>query len=367
MKYDLLIVGTGLYGSVIAWRAKQKGLRCLVLEKRPNLGGNIYDEKQKGILIHRYGPHIFHTNDDEVWSFICQFAEFNHFRYMPMAHYKKALFNLPFNMNTFYQLFKLCTPTEVRHQITKEISEYSTSTPRNLEEQAISLVGNSIYQILIKGYTQKQWGRDPKELPSFIIKRLPVRYTFDNNYFNDSHQGIPKEGYTSIIKKMLEDIEVHTNVDFLKKKTEYLKMAKAIVYTGSIDAYFDYQLGYLQYRSLRFEDTWYEEENHQGCAVINETAVEIPYTRSIEHKHFLFGQQSHTLVTREYPIEWKPGLEAYYPINDELNSNLLKNYKKLAENEQRTHFGGRLGDYQYYDMDTVIRKALNVDIEKLLL
>lgn len=362
--YDLLIVGSGLYGSVIAYRARQKGLRCLVLEKRNHAGGNVYQEEKEGILIHRYGPHIFHTKHEEVWNFVNQFVHFNHFRYMPLAKYKGKLYNLPFNMHTFYQLFGVHTPEEVQCHIAEEVRKEGITAPRNLEEKAISLVGRTIYEHLIKGYTEKQWGRSATELPAFIIERLPVRYTFDNNYFNDPYQGIPVEGgYNKLIECLLEGTEVRLNTHFLSHREEYEKLACKIVYTGPMDAFYDYRYGRLEYRGLRFEDTLYPCENYQGCAAINETDAAVPYTRSIEHKHFEFGTQPTTIVTREYPQEWHEGAEPFYPISDERNTALFNRYKELADQETNVLFGGRMGDYRYYDMDMVIRKALEVEVE----
>ncbi len=365
--YDLLIVGSGLYGSVIAYRARQKGLRCLVLEKRNHVGGNVYQEEKEGILIHRYGPHIFHTKHAEVWNFVNHFVRFNHFRYTPLARYKGQLYNLPFNMHTFYQIFGVHSPEEMKHCIEEEVNKEIIIEPKNLEEKAISLVGRTIYEYLIKGYTEKQWGRTAKELPAFIIERLPVRYMFDNNYFNDPYQGIPIGGYNKLIQGLLESIEVRLNTDFLFYRDEYEKIAHQIVYTSSIDAFYDYRYGHLEYRSLRFEDTLYSYENHQGCAAINETDIAVPYTRTIEHKHFEFGTQPVTIVTREYPVEWHEGVEPFYPISDERNITLFNHYRELADQETNVMFGGRMGDYRYYDMDTVIRKALEVDFYKLFL
>lgn len=361
--YDLIIVGSGLYGSIIAYRAKQMGLRCLVLEKRSHAGGNLYQKEIGEIRIHRYGPHIFHTKNEEVWKFVSRFVEFNHFRYSPLAHYKGKLYNLPFNMHTFYQLFGTATPKEARKRIKEELQKEPFKSPRNLEEKAISLIGRTLYEHLVKGYTEKQWGRPANELPSFIIERLPVRYTYDNNYYNDPYQGIPIEGYGKLINELLKNIEVRLNTDFVLCKSEYKTLCRRIVYTGSIDAYYEYCYGYLQYRSLRFEDTLYQEEDHQGCAAINETDVTVPYTRSIEHKHFEFGTQPVTIVTREYPEEWKEGAEPFYPINNPKNTEMFNRYKILAQQETHTLFGGRLADYQYYDMDTVVQKALEQDLD----
>ncbi len=366
-RYDLLIVGSGLYGSILAYRARKKGLRCLVVEKRNHKGGNIFTEEKEGIRIHRYGPHIFHTKHPEVWNFVNQFVRFNHFRYCPLARYGGKLYNLPFNMHTFYQLYGLSTPQEVRLHIEKEVQNESFSEPRNLEEKAISLVGRTIYESLIKGYTEKQWGRSAKELPAFIIERLPIRYTFDNNYFNDPYQGIPVGGYQPLIEALLEGVEVRLCSDYLHHREMYDTVSRGIVYTGPMDAFYKYKFGHLEYRSLRFEDQLYEIDNYQGCAAINETDGKVPFTRSIEHKHFEFGTQPVTVVTREFPDEWKIGSEPFYSISDPRNNALFARYKALADREVRVLFGGRMADYQYYDMDVVIRKALEVDFEKILM
>lgn len=365
--YDLLIVGSGLYGAVVAYRAKQAGLRCLVVEKRNHVGGNVYQEEKEGILIHRYGPHIFHTKKEDVWNFVNRFVRFNHFRYCPLARYKGRLYNLPFNMHTFYQLFGTATPEEARKHIEQEIQKEIFEMPRNLEEKAISLIGRTVYESLIKGYTEKQWGRPAHELPAFIIERLPVRYVYDNNYFNDPYQGIPIGGYGKLIEGLLEGTEVLLDTDFLEHREECIALCRGIVYTGPIDAYYGYCFGHLQYRTLRFEDIFYEQDNYQGCAAINETGAEVPYTRTIEHKHFEFGTQPVTVITREYPGEWTEGAEAFYPVNDAENHALFNRYKTLAEKEKRVLFGGRMGDYRYYDMDTVIGKALEVDFEKIIM
>lgn len=364
--YDLLIVGSGLYGSVIAYRAWKQGLRCLVLEKRNHTGGNTYTEEQEGILVHKYGPHIFHTKHEEVWNFVNRFVRFNHFRYTPLAHYKGKLYNLPFNMHTFYQLFGATTPEEAKRRIEEEVRQEAFLEPRNLEEKAISLVGRTIYEHLIKGYTEKQWGRPAKELPAFIIERLPIRYIFDNNYFNDPYQGIPIGGYQKLTDALLEGAEVRLNTDYLANCEEYNTLSRGIIYTGPIDAFYDYQYGDLQYRGLRFEHTLYHMENYQGCAGINETDSAVPYTRRIEHKHFEFGTQPVTIVTREYSEEWKKGAEPFYAINDDRNTALYNRYKALADRETRVLFGGRMGDYKYYDMQQVIQKALNADFGKVL-
>ncbi len=359
MKYDYLIVGSGLYGAICAHELKKQGYNVLVIEKRNHIAGNIYTEDYKGIQVHNYGAHIFHTNNKLVWDYINSFAEFNRFTNSPLAFYKGKLFNLPFNMNTFYQLWGVKKPIEAQQKILEQKKSYHIENPKNLEEQAISLIGKDIYEILIKGYTEKQWGRKATDLPPFIINRLPVRFTFDNNYFNDKYQGIPKGGYTKIIEKMLEGIDVKLNSDFFANKQEYLLLAKKIIYTGPIDKFYDYRFGALEYRSLYFENEVINESNYQGNAVINYTDFDIPYTRIIEHKHFDYVETEHTVITKEYPRDWKIGDEAYYPINDDLNSNLYIKYKELADREEQIYFGGRLADYRYYDMHHIIEKALN--------
>ena len=355
--YDYLIVGSGLFGAVFTREAKRAGKSVLVLERRDHVGGNVYCEERDGINIHKYGAHIFHTSDEDVWAYVNQFVTFNNFINSPVANYQGHLYNLPFNMNTFRELWDIVTPAQAK-AIIAEQRKAITGEPQNLEEQAISLVGTDIYTKLIKGYTEKQWGRSCTELPAFIIKRLPVRYTFDNNYFNDRYQGIPVGGYNKLIEALLDGIEVRTGVDFLKDRVAYQAMAKKIVYTGSIDEYFGYKLGQLEYRGLRFETERLEEENHQGVAVVNYTEREIPYTRIIEHKHFEFGTQPVTYITREYPADWHPGEEAYYPVNNECNQSLYQQYAALAKQEPNTIFGGRLAEYKYYDMDDVIKSAL---------
>ena len=356
--YNYLIVGSGLFGAVFAHEAKKRGKSVLVLEKRNHTGGNIYCEEKDGIRIHTYGPHIFHTDDKEVWEYVNQFVEFNHFVLSPVANYKGELYNLPFNMNTFSKMWSVTTPAEAAAKIAEQ-RNVICGEPENLEEQAISLVGTDIYEKLIKGYTEKQWGRSCKELPAFIIRRLPVRYTFDNNYFNDRYQGIPMDGYNKLIEALLGGIEVRLGVDYNQCRGEYVDCAETVVYTGMIDAYFNNCLGQLEYRGLRFETKRLEEENYQGVAVMNYTEREIPYTRSIEHKHFEFGKQPVTWVTKEYPAEWKPGEEAYYPVNDERNQTLYSQYAELAQKEKNVIFSGRLAEYKYYDMDDVIRSALD--------
>lgn len=356
--YDYLIVGSGLYGAVFAHEMKKAGRSVLVLEKREHTGGNVYCQEKEGINIHVYGAHIFHTDDREVWEYVQQFVEFNNYANSPVANYKGELYNLPFNMNTFSKMWGVVTPKEAAAKIAEQRKAVS-GEPRNLEEQAISLIGTDIYTKLIKGYTEKQWGRSCRELPAFIIKRLPVRYTFDNNYFNDRYQGIPIGGYNKLIAGLLEGVEVRTGVDYNECREEYADVARHVVYTGAIDAYFDYQLGQLEYRGLRFETERLEEINHQGVAVMNYTERQVPYTRVIEHKHFEFGTQPVTYITREYPADWQPGQPAYYPVNDAKNQALYERYAQLAVGEKHVIFGGRLAEYKYYDMDDVIRSALN--------
>lgn len=357
MNYDYLIVGSGLYGAVFAHEAAKAGKKCLVVEKRDHVAGNIYTEKQEGIDVHRYGAHIFHTSNKAVWDYVNEFASFNNFVNSPVANFKGEIYNMPFNMNTFAKMFGISTPAQAKAVLDEQRAEIK-GEPRNLEEQAISLVGCQVYEKLVKGYTEKQWGRDCSELPSFIIRRLPVRFTYDNNYFNDRYQGIPEEGYTAMIEKMLEGIEVRTGVNFLEHREELLAVADKVIYTGPIDEYYDYSLGHLQYRSLRFESELLDEENYQGVAVVNYTDRETPYTRVIEHKHFNFGKQPKTVITREYPAEWQEGMEPYYPVNNEENSTLYEKYAALAEKEQKIRFGGRLGLYKYFDMDKVVEAAL---------
>lgn len=363
--YDYLVVGSGLFGAVFAHEARTHGKSVLVVEKRPNVGGNIYTEEIEGINVHKYGAHIFHTNSRKIWNFVNQFAEFNRFTNSPIANYKGELYSLPFNMYTFNKMWGVITPEEALTKIEEQRKEIAHE-PQNLEEQAISLVGRDVYEKLIKGYTEKQWGRDCKDLPAFIIKRLPVRLTFDNNYFNALYQGIPVDGYTHLVGNMLEGIEVMTNVDYLENKEEFDKLANKVVYTGPIDAYFNYELGYLEYRSVRFETEVLDTPNFQGNAAVNYTDRETPWTRIIEHKWFEFGKDKDgndlptTVISREYSSEWKPGDEPYYPINDQKNSLLFSEYQKLAEKEMNTIFGGRLGNYKYYDMDQVIAAALSI-------
>ena len=360
MKYDYLIVGAGPFGAVFAHEAKKRGKRVLVIDKRSHTGGNMYCEKVEGINVHKYGAHIFHTSNKEVWDYVNQFCTFNNYINSPIANYKDEIYNLPFNMNTFNKLWGVVTPQEAKEKIENQVKESNITEPKNLEEQAISLVGKDIYEKLIKGYTEKQWGRRCTELPAFIIKRLPVRYTYDNNYFNDKYQGIPEGGYNVIFDKLLEGIDVELNVDFFDKKGELLQKADKIVFTGMIDQYFDYQYGVLEYRSLRFEHETLDEENHQGNAVVNYNEREVPYTRIIEHKHFEFGKQPKTVITREYPAEWKRGDEPYYPVNNEKNAEIFRKYQELAEKEKNVIFGGRLADYRYYDMHHVFERVLEV-------
>ena len=363
-KYDYILVGSGLYSGVFAWFAKQKGKKCLVLEKRDHIGGNVYCENTEGIHVHKYGAHIFHTSNKEVWQFVNSLAEFNRYTNSPVANYKGEMYNMPFNMNTFSKMWNISTPAEAK-KIIEEQKKEIPGEPKNLEEQAISLVGREIYEKLVKGYTEKQWGRDCTALPAFIIKRLPVRYTYDNNYFNDLYQGIPIGGYNVIIDRLFEGCDIETGVDYLEKKEYYDGLGEKIVYTGTIDAYYKYQFGKLEYRSLRFESEVLDEENHQGVAVVNYTDRETPYTRIIEHKHFEFGTQPKTVITREYPVTWQEGMEPYYPVNDEKNQALYQKYAKLAEKEEHVIFGGRLGEYKYYDMDKVIASAMACAKEEL--
>lgn len=376
MKYDYLVVGAGLFGAIFAYEANKAGKKVLVIDRRPHVGGNIYTEEVEGIQVHKYGAHIFHTSDKEVWDYIQQFAEFNRYTNCPVARYKDELYNLPFNMNTFSKMWGIKTPEEAKEIIDRQIKEAGIKEPANLEEQAISLVGRDIYEKLIKGYTEKQWGKRASELPSFIIRRLPVRYVYDNNYFNDQYQGIPIGGYTQIIEKMLEGVEVRLDVDFFEDREILESEADHIVFTGMIDAFYDYCYGELEYRSLRFETETLDMENYQGNAVVNYTEYEIPYTRIIEHKHFEYGCQGgygntgtpaiqKTVITREYPAAWEKGAQPYYPMNDEKNNALYERYRELAEKEEHVIFGGRLGMYRYYDMHQVIAEALKCVKENL--
>ncbi len=357
--YDYLIVGAGLFGAVFAHEAKKRGKKCLVIDKRNHVAGNIYTEEVDGIQVHKYGAHIFHTSDEKVWAYVNQFAHFNHYINSPVAVYQDEIYNMPFNMNTFSRMWKVKTPAEAKAKIQSQIRELNLPPePRNLEEQALSLVGKDVYEKLVKGYTEKQWGRDCRDLPAFIIKRLPLRFVYDNNYFNDPHQGIPEEGYTKMVEAMLEGTEVWLHTDYFKLIEKNPDLAEKTVFTGMIDAYYQYRLGVLEYRSLRFEEERLACENYQGNAVVNYTEREVPYTRIIEHKHFNFGKQPVTVITREYPRTWTRGEEPYYPINDERNNRLFARYRGLAEQEKNVIFGGRLGMYQYYDMDKVIAAAL---------
>jgi len=366
MKYDYLIVGAGLYGAVFAHELKKAGKRCLVIDRRDHIAGNIYTREISGINVHQYGAHIFHTSDREVWEYVNQFAEFNHYVNSPVAIYKDEIYNLPFNMNTFSRMWGVRTPKEAKEKIARQVAELGITEPKNLEEQALSLVGTDVYTKLVKGYTEKQWGRDCRELPAFIIRRLPCRFTYDNNYFSDRWQGIPIGGYTKMVEKMLEGVEVRLNTDYFDLIKAEPDIAQKIVYTGCIDEFFGYRFGALQYRSVRFETEELDEENYQGNAVVNYTEREVPYTRVIEHKHFEFGQQPTTVISREYSAEWKPGLEPYYPVNDEKNVALYQQYKKLADQQGNVIFGGRLGQYRYYDMDKVIKAAFQ-DIKNELI
>ena len=356
--YDYLIVGAGLYGAVFARQAADAGKKVLVVDKRDHIAGNIYCENVEGINVHKYGAHIFHTSDKKIWDYMNQFAEFNNYINSPVAVYKDELYNLPFNMNTFSKMWNIRTPQEAKEIIEKQRKETGITDPQNLEEQALFLGGKDIYEKLIKGYTEKQWGRKCTELPAFIIKRLPFRFVYDNNYFNDRYQGIPVGGYTAIVEKMLEGTEVRTGIDFFEFRKENPEIAEKIIFTGMIDEYYDYKLGVLEYRSVRFEQERYEMENYQGNAVVNYTDREVPYTRIIEHKHFEYGKQPVTIISKEYSSEWHKGDEPYYPVNNEKNNSLYEKYRQLAESENNVIFGGRLGNYKYYDMDKVIAAAL---------
>ena len=359
-KYDYLIVGAGLFGAVFAHEAKEAGKTCLVIDKRNHIAGNIYTDKVKDIDVHQYGAHIFHTSNETVWNYVNRFAKFNRYTNSPVANYKGEIYNMPFNMNTFNKLWGVVTPQEAQAKIEEQKAAYHVENPQNLEEQAISLIGPDVYTKLVKGYTEKQWGKRATELPSFIIKRLPVRFTYDNNYFNDDYQGIPVEGYTKMIERMLDGVEVKLEEDFLKNREAFMEQADKIVYTGMIDEYYNYCYGELEYRSLNFETEVLEGvENYQGNAVVNYTEYEVPYTRIIEHKHFTYGTQPDTVITREYPKTWSKGDEPYYPMNDEKNLNLYEKYTELAAKEGNVIFGGRLGMYKYYDMDDTIEAALS--------
>ncbi len=355
--YDYVLVGSGLYAGVFAWYAAKAGKTCLVVEKRNHIGGNVYCQNMEGIHVHKYGAHIFHTSNRKVWDFVNSLAEFNRYTNSPVANYKGQMYNMPFNMNTFSRMWGISTPAQAKEIIERQRAEI-TGEPKNLEEQAISLVGREIYEKLVKGYTEKQWGRDCRDLPAFIIRRLPVRYTYDNNYFNDLYQGIPIGGYNVIIEKLFAGCDVELGKDYLENKEYYDSLGDRVVYTGPIDAYYGWRFGKLEYRSLRFETEVLDEENHQGVAVVNYTDRETPYTRIIEHKHFEFGTQEKTVITREYPVTWEEGMEPYYPVNDEKNQALYQKYAALASGEEKVRFGGRLGEYKYYDMDKVIASAM---------
>ena len=359
-EFDYLIVGAGLFGATFARRAMDSGKKCLVVDRRSHIAGNAYTEKVEGIDVHRYGAHIFHTSDREVWDYLSRFTSFNHYVNSPVANYRGKLYNLPFNMNTFYQIFGVTTPAEAMAKIEEEKRLAGVGEPKNLEEQAKSLVGDTIYRILVKDYTQKQWGRSCEELPSFIIRRLPVRFTFDNNYFSDPCQGIPENGYTAMVEKMLEGAEVLLNTDYLADREHLSEKAAKTLYTGCIDEFFGYCFGNLEYRTVRFETETLNEKNHQGVAVMNYTDADTPYTRIIEHKHFTFGQQEKTVISREYSERWVPGMEPYYPVNNEKNAALYEKYRALAEQQKDVLFGGRLAEYRYYDMDKVVRSALTL-------
>lgn len=364
-QYDYLIVGAGLFGAVFAQEARRAGKRCLVIDRRSHIAGNIYTEQVEGINVHRYGAHIFHTNSKEVWDYVGRFATFNRYTNSPIANYHGEIYNMPFNMNTFNRMWGVVTPAEAKAEIERQRAAAGITEPKNLEEQAISLVGTDIYEKLVKGYTSKQWGRPCDQLPAFIIKRLPVRFTYDNNYFNALYQGIPNGGYTAMVEGMLEGTEVRLGVDYLQEKESLDALADRVVYTGPIDAYFGYRLGALEYRSVRFETEVLDTDNYQGNAVVNYTDAETPYTRIIEHKHFEFGTQPKTVISREYSAEWKVGDEPYYPVNDDKNGALYAQYRALADGEKNVLFGGRLGEYRYYDMDKVIESALTAVREEL--
>lgn len=357
--FDYLIVGAGLYGAAFARQMTDAGKRCIVIDRREHVGGNAYTHCVQGIDVHEYGAHIFHTSNQRVWQFVTRFARFSRYSHSPIANYCGELYNLPFNMNTFYQMWGVTTPAEARSRIEEQRASVGVAEPRNLEEQAISLVGRDIYEKLVRGYTKKQWGRDCDQLPAFIIRRLPVRFTFNNRYFNDPYEGIPAEGYTHLVEHMLQGIALRLGTDYFSARESLDALAKKTVFTGPIDAYYEYSLGHLEYRSLRFETETLQTPNYQGCSVMNYTDEETPYTRIIEHKHFLAGTQDVTVISREYPMEWTPGAEPFYPVNDEKNQALFQRYAVLASAEKRTIFGGRLGDYAYYDMDCTIAKALD--------
>ena len=363
--FDYLIVGAGLFGAVFAQEATAAGKKCLVLDKRPHIGGNIYTERINGIDVHRYGAHIFHTDDREVWAYVNRFASFNRYTNSPVADYRGEIYNLPFNMNTFHAMWGVRTPAQAREKIAAQIREAGITEPKNLEEQAISLVGTDIYEKLVKGYTEKQWGRPCRELPAFIIRRLPVRFTYDNNYFNNRYQGVPDEGYTALIARLLEGCEVRLLTDYLSDRAGFDALAVKTVYTGPLDGFFGYCYGSLLWRSLRFETEVLDTDNYQGNAVVNYTAAEVPFTRIIEHKHFTFGTGEGTVISREYPDEWQPGKEPYYPLNNEETEALCARYRARAKAERRGIFGGRVGEYKYYDMDQIVRRALTAAADEL--
>lgn len=365
MEYDYLIVGAGLYGSAFAQQMTEAGKRCLVIDRRPHIGGNVHCEEVEGILVHRYGAHIFHTSDREVWEYVNRYVEFNNYVNSPIAIYHGELYNMPFNMNTFSRLWGVTTPAQAQAEIQRQVERHGIGEPKNLEEQALKLVGDDIYQKLIKGYTEKQWGRDCKDLPPFIIKRLPLRFIYDNNYFTDRYQGIPEEGYDVLVEGLLRGSDLRLSTDYKEFVKENPSVAKKTVYTGTIDGFFDSCYGPLEYRSLRFEEEVLDCPNYQGNAVVNYTAREVPYTRIIEHKHFNFGTQPKTVITREYPAQWEPGMEPYYPVNDEKNQALYERYRELAKSRPDVLFGGRLGAYRYYNMDQVLRAALDDAREEL--
>lgn len=363
-RYDYLIVGAGLFGAVFANEATKSGKKCLVIDKRNHIGGNIYTENVDGINVHKYGAHIFHTSNKDVWNYVNEFAEFNNYINSPIAVYNDELYNMPFNMNTFSKLWGITKPSEAKKIIEEQRAIYGVDNPTNLEEQALSLVGKDIYEKLIKGYTMKQWGRECSELPAFIIKRLPLRFTYNNNYFNDKYQGIPIGGYTKIIEKMFDKSDVELNSNYFANKEKYDLLAEKVVYTGMIDEYFDFKLGKLEYRTVRFENERLDLDNYQGNAVVNYTSKDVPYTRIIEHKHFEFGEQDFTIISKEYSVEWQSGMEPYYPVNNDENNKLFSKYKDLADKEKNVIFGGRLGNYKYYDMDKVIEAALEMAKEQ---
>lgn len=360
-----MIVGAGLYGATFAQQMTAAGKRCLVIDRRDHIAGNAHCEEVEGILVHKYGAHIFHTSDEEVWKYVTGFARFNNFINSPVAVYRGKAYNMPFNMNTFSRLWGVITPEEARQEIARQTARHAIGEPQNLEEQALKLVGDDIYETLIKGYTEKQWGRPCRELPAFILKRVPLRFTYDNNYFTDRYQGIPEEGYDALVQRMLQGSQVLLSTDYTSFVKDHPHIAQKTVYTGTIDGFFDQCYGPLEYRSLRFEDQLLDCENYQGCAVVNYTAAEVPYTRMIEHKHFNFGTQEKTVITQEYPVQWEPGMEPYYPVNDRKNQELLQQYQQLAKTRPDVRFGGRLGSYCYYNMDQVIRAALDDAREEL--